>query len=301
MKSKDRHGEGPEYESIFVFGSCCGIIDMDPILEANYICNEMGLDTIGAGVTVAAAMELYESGYLPKADLEGGPELNFGNAEAMVYWVEAMGLSKGKLGKLLAEGSYRLCEHYGHPELSMSVKKQEMPAYDGRGVQGIGLTYATSNRGGCHVRGYTIASEVVGLPVKTDPHVSDGKPDLVKIFQDLTAIIDSAGLCLFTSFALGADDYAELLTGATGWEITGAEVMAIGERVWNLEKLYNIREGWTPADDMLPPRLTSAPIPKGPSLGKVSEVPAMLPIYYSKRGWDDKGHPTKEKLAELGL
>ena len=301
MKSKDRAGEGPEYETIWAFGATCGILDIEPTIEANYICNELGIDTIGAGTTIAAAMELYEKGYLPKEDLEGGPELKFGSGEAVVYWTREMGLAKSKLGKLMADGSYRLCEHYGHPEFSMSVKKQEIPAYDPRGIQGIGLNYATSNRGGCHVRGYTNASEIAGLPFKTDPHVTEGKPELVKIFQDLTGMIDAAGLCLFTSFALGAEDYAELIKGGTGWDMTGDEVMLIGERVWNLEKLYNIREGWTPADDELPKRLTEDRIPKGPSRGKVSEVPAMLPIYYEKRGWDANGHPTKSKLEELGL
>jgi len=301
MKSKPLSGEGPEYETVWAFGAVCGLSDIEPGIEANYICNELGIDTIGAGVTIAAAMELYEKGYLPKADLEGGPELKFGSGEAVVYWTREMGLNRGKLGKLLAEGSYRLCGHYGHPELSMSVKKQEIPAYDPRGIQGIGLNYATSNRGGCHVRGYTIASEVAGIPVKTDPHVTEGKPELVKIFQDLTGMIDSAGMCLFTSFALGADDYADVLKGGTGWDVTSDEVMQTGERIWNLEKLYNIREGWTPKDDELPKHLTTESIPKGPSKGLVSQVPAMLPVYYEKRGWDAKGHPTKEKLEKLGL
>ncbi len=301
MKSKPLHGEGPEYETIFAFGAACGIADIEPTIEANYICNELGIDTIGAGVTIAAAMELFEKGYLPKADLEGGPEPKFGDAGAMVYWTREMGLGKKKLGKLMAEGSYRLCEYYGHPELSMSVKKQEMPAYDGRGIQGIGLTYATSNRGGCHVRGYTNAAEIAGLPFKVDPHATEGKPELAKVFQDLTATIDSAGMCLFTSFALGAEDYADLLKGGTGWDITADEVMKTGERIWNLEKLYNIREGWTPKDDELPKRLTADPIPEGPSKGLVSSVPTMLPLYYEKRGWDAQGHPTKAKLDDLSL
>ena len=302
MKSKPLHGEGPEYETIFAFGACCGIAEMEPLIEANYICNEQGIDTIGAGVTVAAAMELYEKGHIPKADLEGGPELKFGDAQAMLYWTRKMARAEGKLGKLMGDGSYRLCEAYGHTEFSMTVKKQEMPAYDARGIQGIGLTYATSNRGACHVRGYTIAPEMVGLPMKMDPHVTEGKPEVAKIFHDLTAAIDSAGLCLFTSFALGADDYAALLSGGTGWDMTADEVMKTGERVWNLEKMYNIREGWTLKDDELPARLTKEPIPEGPSKGLVSQVPEMLPKYYKLRGWDEKtGHPSKEKLADLGL
>lgn len=301
MKSKPLHGEGPEYETIFAFGACCGVADMEPILEANYICNEQGIDTIGAGVTVAAAMELYEKGYLPKADLEGGPELRFGDTEAMVYWTRKMARAEGKLGKLMGDGSYRLCEAYGHPELSMTVKKQEMPAYDARGIQGIGITYATSNRGACHVRGYTIAPEMAGLPVKLDPHVLEGKPEIAKIFHDLTAAIDSIGMCLFTSFALGAEDYAALIAAGTKWDMTAEELLKAGERVWNLEKQYNIREGWKPEDDRLPDRLVKEPLPEGPSKGMVSRLSEMLPKYYALRGWDEKGYPTQKKLTELGL
>ena len=299
-KVGDREGEGPEYESIFSFGVCCGVEHLEPIIEANYLCNEYGLDTISTGVTIAAAMELYEKGYIKKEELEGGPELKFGNAEAVTYWTKKMGLVEG-FGKKLAMGSYALCEMYGHPEFSMTAKKLEMPAYDGRAVQGIGLNYATSNRGGCHVRGYTTSPEVLGLPQKLDPADYQSKPTWVKIFQDLTAAIDSSGMCLFTSFALGADDYAAFLKAATGFDYDGAEALKAGERIWNIERLFNLREGMNTAEDTLPARLLNEPIPEGPAKGMVSHLPEMLPEYYKLRGWDSKGIPTTGKLEELGL
>ena len=299
-KVGEREGEGPEYESIFSFGVCCGVEHLEPIIEANYLCNEYGLDTISAGVTIAAAMELYEKGYIKKEELEGGPELKFGSGDAVVYWTKKMGLVDG-FGKKLAMGSYALCEMYGHPEFSMTAKKLEMPAYDGRAVQGIGLNYATSNRGGCHVRGYTTSPEVLGLPQKLDPADYQSKPTWVKIFQDLTAAIDSSGMCLFTSFALGADDYAAFLKAATGFEYDAAEALKAGERIWNIERLFNLREGMDTAEDTLPSRLLNEPIPEGPAKGMVSHLPEMLPEYYKLRGWDAKGIPTTGKLEELGL
>jgi aldehyde:ferredoxin oxidoreductase len=299
-KVGSREGEGPEYETIFAFGVCCGVERLEPIIEANYLCNEYGLDTISAGVTIAAAMELYEKGYIKKEELEGGPELRFGNEDAVTYWTKKMGLVEG-FGKKLAEGSYRLCEMYGHPEFSMTVKKQEMPAYDGRAIQGIGLNYATSNRGGCHVRGYTISPEVLGLPEKLDPVDISTKPTWVMIFQNLTAAIDSSGMCLFTSFALGADDYAAFLKAATGFGYDGNTVLQAGDRIWNIERMFNLRESLDPKMDTLPDRLLNEPIPDGPSKGMVSRLPEMLPEYYKARGWDEKGIPTTAKLQGLGL
>lgn len=300
-KLGEKIGEGPEYETIFAFGVCCGVARLEPIIEANNICNELGLDTISAGVTIAAAMELYEKGYIRKEELEGGPELRFGNGDAVTYWTRKMGLGEG-LGKKLAQGSYRLCEMYGHPEFSMTVKKQEMPAYDGRAIQGIGLNYATSNRGGCHVRGYTISPEILGLPEKLDPTDIESKPAWVSIFQNLTAAIDASGMCLFTSFALGADDYGAFLKAATGFDYDGTETLKAGERIWNIERLFNLREGLDPLkEDTLPERLLKEPIPGGPSKGMVSRLSEMLPNYYKYRGWDEKGIPTAGKLAELGL
>ncbi|MBQ2960136.1 MAG: aldehyde ferredoxin oxidoreductase C-terminal domain-containing protein, partial [Oscillospiraceae bacterium] len=183
---------------------------------------------------------------------------------------------------------------------SMSVKKQEMPAYDARGVQGIGITYATSNRGGCHVRGYTIAPEVVGLPVQLDRTVTDEKAFWSKTFQDLTSVIDSMGLCLFTSFALGAPEYTALLNACCGTEYTPEQVLEIGERIYNIERMFNKAAGMKPEDDRLPKRLLTEPIPDGPSKGLVSKLDITLPQYYEVRGWVN-AFPTDETLKRLGL
>jgi len=296
----DIKGGGPEYETIWAFGSDCGVSSLKDVIKANYWCNEYGLDTISAGATLAAAMELYQRGLVKKADFGDGPELTFGNADAIVEWTKRMGKAEG-FGAKLALGSYRLCDSYGVPELSMSVKKQEMPAYDPRGIVGQGLSYATSNRGGCHVRGYMISPEILGLPEKLDRLDTAGKPLWTKIFQDFTAAIDSVGLCLFTSFAMGADDYAALYNAVCGTSITGAEFITSGERIWNLEKQYNLAAGIGSNQDTLPPRLLKEPIPEGPSKGLVHPLDKVLPEYYSLRGWDAKGIPTKAKLAELGV
>lgn len=294
-------GEGPEYESGWAFGPLCDISDLNAITEANLICNDLGLDTISAGVTIATAMELTEKGYLPPDDLGKGPALAFGNTEALAYYLYSMATARDEIGKWLQQGSYRMAEHYGHAELSMSVKKQELPAYDPRGVQGHGLGYATSNRGGCHVRQYLISPEILGVPEKLDPQSLQDKPQWVKVFQDLTAVIDSSGLCLFTSFALGAPEYADLLNAALGENWTPEEVLQIGERIWNLERQFNLDAGMDPADDTLPARLLKEAIPAGPQKGATSKLAELLPQYYELRGWDASGRPTKETFAGLGL
>lgn len=291
-------GEGPEYETIWAFGSQCGISDLEAIAKANYLCNELGLDTISMGSTIGCAMELYEKGKVSKD--AAGRELNWGDPDVIVELTEKTGKREG-FGDDLAEGSLRLAEKYGAPEVSMSVKGQELPAYDPRGAQGQGLQYATTNRGGCHVRGYMISPEILGIPEKLDRFSIEGKEVWVKNFQDLTAVIDSSGMCLFTSFALGAQEYAALLASATGIDWTGDELMVIGDRIWNVERLFNIKAGFTAEDDTLPPRLLKEPMPEGPSKGYVVQLDKMLPKYYEVRGWDANGVPTKEKLEQLGI
>lgn len=293
-------GSGPEYETIWAYGSNCGVSDLESIIKANYWCNEYGLDTISTATTIAAAMELYQRGYIKKEDLGDGPELAWGNAEAIIEWTKLMGQGKG-LGAKMAEGSYRLCEGYGVPELSMSVKKQEMPAYDPRGIQGIGLNYATSNRGGCHVRGYMISPEILGLPEPLDRFTTEGKAGWTKIFQDFTAAIDSVGLCLFTSFALGADDYADLFNAISGTNLSGNEFIEAGERIWNIERIFNLKAGIDPSMDTLPKRLLEDPIVEGPSKGWVNKLSETLPKYYQARGWSENGIPTDAKLEALGI
>jgi len=290
---------GPEYEPIWAYGANCNVDDLHAINEANHWCNELGIDAISAPTTIAAAMELYQKGYITDADCDGVP-LVWGSSQAIVEWTKHMGYGDNKLGRLMASGSWRLCSHYGVPEFSMSVKKQEMPAYDARGIQGIGITYATSNRGGCHVRGYMISPEVLGLPEPLDRFTTEGKATWTKIFQDLTAVIDSSGMCLFTSFALGAPEYAGMLNAATGTNYDVAGVLEVGERIYNLERLFNKAAGMVAADDTLPKRLLEEPIKEGPSKGEVSKLNITLPQYYEVRGWKD-AFPTEETLKRLGL
>jgi len=291
-------GEGPEYETIFAFGSDCGITELDAITKANHLCNELGLDTISTGATIACAMELVENGKIPESKLHG-LNLAFGNAGAMVeaVWMTAY---RAGIGDDLARGSRYLAEKYGAPELSMTVKGLEIPAYDPRAIQGIGLNYATANRGGCHVSGYTISPEVLGLPEKLDPHTTEGKAQWVKTFQDFTSVVNSSVVCLFNTFALGLPDYTGMLSCITGWDISDQELLMIGERVTNLERMILNRYGFDEKDDTLPERLTSEPMPDGPASGQVSQLSLMLPEYYELRGWEH-GKPGSEKLRELGL
>ena len=285
-----RSGEGPEYESGWALGANCGVNDLIVITEANYICNELGIDTISCGATIACAMELYEKGYIPKIDLQKGPELKFGSSEAVIYYTRQIGLREG-LGEKMAEGSYRFAEMYGHPEYSMTVKKQELPAYDPRGVQGHALSYATSNRGGCHLRAYLIALEVLGVPEKLNPQDTIGKVEWCKIYQDISTMIDSLGLCLFTIFALGVNDYTELVNTATGLNFTSEELVSIGEKTWNMEKKFNIAAGIGADQDSFPERFMREPIPDGPQKGATVQLHQMLPEYYKARGWSTKGIP----------
>lgn len=289
---------GLEYEAAWALGAANGVNDLEALQYANLLCNEYGMDPISFGATVGAVMELYEMGVLTKEQI--GVEAPFGSAAALAAFAEMVGKGEG-FGKEIAQGSARLTKKYGHPDLSMSVKGQEFPAYDGRAIQGIGLAYATSNRGACHLRGYTIASEVLGIPVKTDPVESNGKPELVKAFQDATAAFDSSGLCVFTTFAWGVADLSPQLQAACDEAYTTEELEKIGERIWNMEREFNNAAGFTAKDDSLPKRLLTEAAKTGASKGMVSKLPEMLPKYYAVRGWDSEGRPTSETKARLGL
>jgi len=290
---------GLEYEAAWALGSDTDVDDLDALTYANFICNEDGFDPISFGATVAAAMELYEIGAITK-ETTGGIEMKFGSAEALTRSAELVAKGEG-FGRELALGSKRLTEKYGHPDLSMTVKGQEFPAYDPRGIQGMGLTYATSNRGACHLRSYTVSSEILGVPVKTDPLTTDGKPELVKAFQDATAAVDSSGLCVFTTFAWTLEDIAPQVDAACegGW--SPEKMLEMGERIWNLERKFNMDAGLTAADDTLPKRLLKDAAKTGPAKGKVNELHKMLPHYYEIRGWTPEGVPTAETVSRLRL
>ncbi len=292
-KTEKVEGEGPEFESTWAFGAQCGVDDLAAIIEVNALCNDLGLDTISAGSTIACAMEMSEKGYLDS-------DLRFGRADLLARCVEEMAYRRD-LGAELADGSLRLATKYGHPELSMSAKGMEMPAYDPRGLQGQGLLYATSNRGGCHMRGNMIGLEVLGLPKLIDRFQVQGKSAFVILNQNSNAAIDSLVICKFTNMGVADEYFARVLGAVTGIQYTTGELIKTGERVWNLERLYNNREGFTNKNDNLPPRLLNEAPTDGPSKGWVSQLEPMLKEYYRTRSWDENGVPTPKKLADLGL
>ena len=290
---------GLEYEAAWALGAATGVDDLDALTFANFICNEQGIDPISFGATVGAAMELYEEGAIGDAET-GGIECKFGSAKALTDLAELTGKGEG-FGAEIGLGSKRLCEKYGRPELSMSVKGQEFPAYDSRGIQGMGLAYATANRGACHLRAYTVSSEILGVPEKTDPHVTEGKAGLVKAFQDATSAVDSSGLCVFTTFAWSLDDIAPQINAACEGDWTAEKLLEVGERVWNLERQYNCAAGFTGADDNLPERLLKDAAKTGPAEGLTNGLDKMLPEYYEVRGWTDEGVPSNETVERLAL
>ena len=297
----DGQGEGPEYETIYGLGTDCGVGNLAAVIKANYLCNEYGLDTLEAGCAIATAMELAEKGYLPESDV--GFPLKFGDPAAVIQLLEAQAYRTGTIGNLLAEGGYRLAEHYGHPELFMGSKKQSFAAYDPRGSVGMGLAYATSNRGACHLRGYTVSVEHFGNPVKLDPFTTEEKPYWLSVMQNTTSFVDSSGLCLFSTFDMDpGTDVMAMVSEVWGEQLgTPEDMLKIGERVWNLERLFNNAAGLGRADDSLPPRITSEPLTEGASKGHVVDLEPMLNEYYQLRGWDETGQPTAAKLQELGL
>ena len=283
---------GLEYETAFAFGPVIGVDDIDALTFAGYLMNEHGMDPISFGVTLAAAMELYELGIITSSETDG-VDLRFGNAEALTIMAEKTGKQEG-FGKMLGMGSKRLCEHYGRPELSMAVKGQEFAGYDSRALQGMGLGYATSNRGACHLR-HDVFSEDMS------DQTGNGKAWPCKTSQDKTAMIDSTGLCLFTTSAWDTKEFQQQVSVACGGQWTNERLLETGERIWNLERLFNLQSGLTKADDTLPPRLLEVPAPAGVAKGRVSELDTMLPEYYALRGWTQEGIPQQSTLDRLGL
>jgi aldehyde:ferredoxin oxidoreductase len=292
-RTKAKNGEGPEYETVWAFGAHLGISDLTAITEANYACNELGLDTITMGGTIGCAMELSEIGAWKES-------LRWGEAGKLLDWVKDTAYRRG-IGAELAMGSKRLAAKYGHPELAMQVKGMEIPAYDPRGAQGMALAYATSNRGGCHMRAYMIAPEILGHPVFLDRFATAGKAELVALFQDVSALMDSAVLCRFLQFALGISTFTEMLRVVTGLDFSDEELMKIGRRIYTLERLFNNRAGFGRGDDTLPPRFFTEELQTGSSRHRLVRLDEMLDDYYAVRGWDANGVPQPQTLTELGL
>jgi len=283
---------GLEYETAYAFGPLVGVDDIDALTFAGYLMNEHGMDPISFGGTLAAAMELYQMGVITKKDSDG-IALDFGNAEALTVMAEKTGKYEG-FGRILGLGSRLMCEKYGHPELSMAVKGQEFAGYDSRALQGMGLGYATSNRGACHLKHDVFAEDM-------EDQSGKGKAAPTKESQDRVAMMDSTGLCLFVTAAWGVEEFCKQLDAACEGDWTEERLLESGERTWNLERQFNLAAGLTSADDTLPKRLLEVPAPGGTAKGKVCQLDVMLPEYYKLRGWTKDGVPTKETLARLGL
>jgi aldehyde:ferredoxin oxidoreductase len=284
---------GPEYETVWSMGPQCGIDHLDTIIEANRLCHLLGLDPISTGATIGCAMELAGRGCM-----DGAPR--FGDRDGLLEMIKKTARREG-LGNLLAEGSLRMASEMGQPHLAMQVKGLEIPACDPRGLQGMGLALATSNRGACHLRAYMIGTEVLGIPKRVDRFSTGGKAGLVIFSQNVTAALDSLAFCLFISLAVSEDYYARILSAVTGERFRPQDLHLAGERIWNLERIYNLGCGLTAGHDTLPPRLTGEPASSGPSRGHTVRLGEMLAEYYRFRGWDAKGVPTAGKIAQLGL
>jgi aldehyde:ferredoxin oxidoreductase len=287
--------ESVEYEPAWSLGSNCDNGDIRSIAKLIDQCNDYGMDPIELGNVFSAYMEASEKGYTAA----GEPLLAWGDEAAMVRLTEETALRRG-IGDVLAEGTAGTARHFGHPEIGMECKGQAVAAYEPRGMKGMGLGYATSNRGGCHLRGYVAASELSVVPGATDPLEWRGKGELVKLFQDLAAFSDSMDLCKFSAFAFSADDYASHYATAMGTAFSADDVLEAGERIYNLERHYNNLAGFREGSDTLPDRYTKEPSPSPGSKGHVCELDQMLEEYYAARGWQD-GVVPQEKLDALDI
>ncbi len=288
--------ESVEYESAWAFGANCGNDDIATIAKLIDMCNDYGFDTIEMGNVLSVYMEASQRGYVD------GETLNWGDTAGMVAFVDKIAAQEG-IGAILAQGAARAAKALGHPELAMTVKGQAIPAYDPRGLKGMGIGYATSNRGACHLRAYTPAAELGVMPfnsLKVDPLEWKGKGELVAIFQNFHAFSDSMDICKFSAFAEGAEEYAQQYSAMVGIPFTADDVMKTGERIYNLERYYNNLAGFREGSDYLPKRFLEEPSDQPGSEGQVCELEPMLEEYYKVRGWKN-GVVPEEKLKELEI
>jgi aldehyde:ferredoxin oxidoreductase len=291
-------GMAPTYLATGALGLNCGITDLTTIGTANVMCGEMGLDPIAAGGTVATGMELVEKGMASKDTLK--LELRFGQGEDLLQALTLMATKKGH-AKRMGKGGQALAEEYGQSKRFMGVKGLPMAPFDPRGIQGMGLHFATCNYGPHHLYAYTFIDEVLSVHEAFDPWSTEGKPELVKRYQDMTAVMDSLGLCNWPLMGLKFNNFVPMINSCLGTEYKADDLLMIGERIWNQERLYNMRAGFDHSHDTLPTRFFQEPISDGPAQGQVSKVNEMLPRYYELRGWDERGEPRPETLKSLGL
>lgn len=297
-------GAAAEYETVGTLGSLCLVDDLEAISMANQLCNQYGLDTISTGGCIAFAMEACERGLI-ESDLD----LTWGNAEAVVELVRRIGEREG-LGELLGEGVCRAAAKLGGRagEFAIHVKGLELPAHDPRAFNSLAVGYATSNRGACHMQAYTHPLEAwitfpdLGYPELLDPHANEGKGAMVAIMQNLMCLFDALKVCKFSLYGgVRSPLLVEWLNMVTGWELDHQEFLHIGERLFNLKRMYNVHCGISRKDDWLPLRILAYPRDAGGAKGNLPHLGLMLNEYYRHRGWDEEGIPTAEKLRELGL
>jgi aldehyde:ferredoxin oxidoreductase len=284
--------ESVEYESAWALGANCFNGDRDAIAYIIDLCNEYGLDTIECGNVLSMTMEASQKGLIKEVVL-------WGDTDKMVDLVHKMAARIG-IGDTLAEGTARAAAAFGDPDMAMTVKGQAIPGYDPRAFKGMGLSYATSNRGACHLRGYAIASELLGVPYQTQPLHWEGKGRLVKLLQEFHAVSDSFDICKFSAFAENLDHYAAQYSAMVGVPVDAEGLQVIGERIYNLERYYNNLAGIGEGSDTLPKRFLTEPSPAGMSKGHVCELDKMLKEYYEARGWVN-GVVPQSKLKELAI
>lgn len=291
-------GMAPTYLAIGALGLNCGITDLTTIGMANIICAEMGLDPIAAGATIALAMELVEKGAVSSDDLN--LVLRFGHGDDILQVLNLISTKKGH-AKRMGHGGKALSEDYGQSKLFMGVKGAPMAPFDPRGIQGMGLHFATSNYGPHHLYAYTFIDEVLNVHEHLDPWTTDGKSELVKKYQDTTAVMDSLGLCNWPLMGLKFINFVPMVNSCMGTRYGADDLLTIGERIWNMERLFNIQAGFGHNDDTLPERFLKEPIPEGPAKGQINKLDKMMEEYYRLRGWDNEGKPHSDTLKALEL
>ena len=300
-------GVGPEYESLACLGPVCGITDIPALIKGNLLCNLYGLDTISTGASVAFAMECYENGILSKEDVNG-VDLRFGNAEAMLAMIEMIGERKGP-GRILGEGVKRASKKIGRgsERFAIHTKGLEYPGYQPKTLPAMALAFATADRGACHLRAW-ITEEVQVRTLNAavfEEEELKRRAQLVAETQNTMAWLNSIGMCWHVAYFFGYPKLPQFLHAVTGWKLSEKELNTIGERIYNLTRLFNVREGVTRKNDTLPWRFLEEPIPDGPNTGiciNPEHLDTMLDHYYEKRGWNKKtGVPTQKKIEELGL
>ena len=299
-KSKGRM----EYESLFALGPLCGVDDPNTVIRAAAICDDLGMDTISAGVTIAWAMECFDKGLLSTNDT-GGIDLSFGNGQAILDILELIGHRKD-LGGLLAEGTKMAAEQLGggSSDWAMQVKGLEMPGYEPRSLKTMALGLAVTPRGACHNRSSAYEADFSEQVDRLS--VDESRGIIAAESEDFEAVLDSLIWCKFLRKAFNDfyEESAQVYTMITGWDMSLDELKQAGERIHNLKKLFNIREGWSRRDDALPPRTLQEPLPTGVVAGvglTQEELDYMIAGYYQARGWNDDGSVPDTKLAELGL